>query len=334
MELTEVENHKCIVCGYKKIGVERNDLPLCGWCNNPKFLNLLAATTRETDEAVQKANFIDTTNDPLFSFIADLGMLGSEHPFMASLRQVLGEVIRQVSGKGITDVETYAGKDTINMEDLYGAVRFRYMPRFLGLLRELNLIEFETEEVDGRNILRRVKIPEGSLIQKIAATAESASGMEDPKLTRASAFTLGYITLKSIEKTLEILHQKGKLHYGQALTKFYPIDKNNRIMVVKGYTAPIAFIFGWWASKGIQFTEYDLQRFLGNRGLMGRQFRRVVNWLGGGHPSSVQVLYKFETITMNGVPVLRFTLNPNYDALRERILERERERERERGEVT
>src|SRR5207249_5827695 len=118
-------------------------------------------------------------------------------------------------------------------------------------------------------------------ISKVAATTEAALALENPSLDRAAAFTLGFVTLHAMKNTLDLVRKNGKLYYGEALTRLYPIDKNGRVMVVKGFTAPVAFILGRWARQIDQFSEYDLQRYLANRGLVGRNFHKVVSWLSG-----------------------------------------------------
>ncbi len=327
-----LDDYKCVICGYRKMGVEaKNGVPLCGYCYDPKFFAILSETVADLDEQISQATFIDSTRNPLLSFVADVGMMCSEHNLLTSLRVVLGQVIAQVGEKGITDLGEVVGRDSFDIADLYGVARFRDVARFLGLLKEFGLIEFVTEEEDGKKFIRRIKPTEGKLISKIAATSEAAGSAETPSLDRGAAFTLGYVTLQAMKKTIELVRQNGKLYYGEGVTKLYPIDKNDRIMVIKGFTAPVAFVLGRWAREIDQFSEYDLQRYLGNRGLTGRRFHRVVNWLSGGHPSSVHVLYKHQPILLNGVPVLQFTLNREYVRLRERIQGRIRDRERERA---
>jgi len=327
-----LDDYKCIICGYRKMGVEaKNGVPLCGYCNEPKFYNILAETVADLDDQVSQATFIDSTKNPLLSFVADIGMMCSEHNFMTSVRTVLGQVLTQIGEKGITDAGKVTGRDSIDIADFYGVARFRDIARFFGLLSELGLIEFETEEVEGKKFVRRIKPTEGKLITKVAATSEAAGSAEVPTLERGAAFTLGWVTLHAMKNTIELVHKNGKLYYGEGLTKLYPIDKNNRVMVVKGFTAPVVFILWYWARQMDQFSEYDLQRYLGNRGLSGRRFRRIVAWLSGGQTSSVHVLYKHEPVLLNGVPVLRFTLNREYVRMRDRILQRIRDRERERA---
>jgi len=310
-ERANVKGDRCIICGYKKWSSKEDmDKPLCLWCGDPLFYAVLDEVIQQLDSEIESSPIIDCNTNPLFSFVADLGMLGTQHNFLASLRDVLGEMVRQVAAEG-----------RAAFDELWSASKLKHIYQFLSLLQDIELVNIDAEAEEVR--------PKSSIFQKVATITEV-----DARFKRASTFVLGYVTLKAIEKTLELVQSNGELHYGEGMTKIYPIDRNGRILVLKGYTAPISFIFGTWARGRNEFDDGFLHGFLSNRGIGGREYVKVKNWFTSSRPGSVIGLYTFQTILgVNGFPVYAFKLDPEYQQIRDRILERARERIRQRSEA-
>jgi len=308
-----VGNERCIICGYRKLDTEQKHLaePLCGFCANPRFMAVLDEVIEQLDNEIEGSTIIDCDSNPLFSFVADLGMLGTQHPSLASMRKALGQLVRQVAAEGMAEVDQLR----------WSGARFRQTVVVLGLLHELGLISFEQEN--------RVVKPTTLLFSKVATATEV-----DARLERASTFVLGHVILKAINRTLHLVKEEGRLYLGEGITKIYPRNKEDRVMIFKGYTALISLVFGYsWALGRNEIDESFLHLFLSNRGVTGRDYFTMKNWLTGSQPGSVIALYTFETHKgVDGFPVCVLKLNPEYQRIRDRILERVRERERERGE--
>lgn len=307
-EIVNVKGNRCIICGYKEWSSKDMDKPLCLWCGDPLFHAVLNEVIQQLDSDIESSSIIDCNTNPLFSFVADLGMLGTQHNFLASLRDMLGEMVRQVAAEG-----------HVAFDELWSSAKLKNIYQFLGLLQDIELVNIDAKAEEVR--------PKSPIFQKVATVTEV-----DARFKRASTFVLGYVTLKAIEKTLELIQNNGELHYGEGITKMYPVDKNGRILVIKGYTAPISFIFGMWAKGTSEFVDRLLHDFLSRRGIMGREYVKVKNWFTASRPGSVIGLYTFQTILgVNGFPVYAFKLNPEYQQIRDRILERARERVRQRS---
>lgn len=312
MSRLKIDGAKCIICGYRKRDFEQKHLPepLCSFCANPRFMAVLEEVIQQLDDEINGSILLDCDANPLLSFVADLGMLGTQHPFLASMRKVLGELVRQVSAEGIAEVDQLR----------WSGARFRQTVLVLGLLLDLGFISLEEENT----IVR----PINPVFRKVATATEV-----DARLERASTFILGYVILKTIDRTLHLIKEKGTLYYGEGITKIYIRDKRDRVMILRAYTSLISLIFGTWALGKNEVDESFLHLFLSNRQVTGRDYFSIKNWLTGSMPGSVIALYTFETHNgVNGFPVCVFKLNPEYQRIRDRILERIRERERARGE--
>jgi len=290
--------------------------PLCyTWCRLPEFKRMIGAFVEIVDENVKSASYIDCDpkNNPVFSFVADLGTLGLEHPFLITFREVLGKLTSQV-----------ARQSRISAQQLSQVARFRYFMRPLIFLDRLGIVK---NILDDQKIFVGVDIPSDSIIRKISATIET-NPSETNKL-RCSRFLMGYIFLKAVYMTLDIIErQNGELNMGQGITMLYERG------ILKDFTAPIALIFGMWAigSKAYFpiFSERKVRDFLDMRGISKRKIERIINRITGDQPGSENcLLEKLEQIVNQyGDREYRFEFRVSYVRERERVYERARERER------
>jgi hypothetical protein len=315
--MQRVTNDRCIICGYRKLPMETltERQPLCSWCNNPNFKRMIRAFVDIVDENVTAASYIDCDpkSNAVFSFVADLGTLGLEHPFLITFREVLGKLTSQVSRQS-----------RISTQQLLQIARFRYFMKpiiFLGRLGIVNII------LDNQKNFVGIDIPPDSIIRKISASIES-NPSESNKL-RASRFLLGYIFLKAIDLTLSLIEQqKGVLNVGEGITILYERG------ILKDFTAPIALVFGMWAigSKAYfpAFPERKVRDFLCQRELAGRKIERVVNRITSDQPGCENCLLEKleETINQYGDREYLFEFRASYVRERERVYDRARERER------
>jgi hypothetical protein len=180
---------------------------------------------------------------------------------------------------------------------------------------------------DKQNRFIAIDIPPDSIIRKISATIE-ANPSESNKL-RASRFLLGYIFLKAIYMTLDLIaKQNGELYVGQGITLLYERG------ILKDFTAPISLIFGIWAigSKAYfpTFSERKIRDFLSQRRIPNRKIERIINRITGDQPGFENCLLERleQTINQYGDREYKFEFRASYVRERERVYERARERER------
>lgn len=308
MEEKSVPKDRCIICG-RRFG-EPREKPLCNWCGTSKFYEVLSSVVDVLDSQLAESERIDVDDNPLFSLVADLGMLGSKHPLMAMPWKVISSIITELAGRASSEVD---------INKLWNAAGLRNIHDFLELLLEQNLITLDEHR-------ETVKTSMNSIFHKAYADLEIK-----PRFNRSTAFILGYITLKSMKETLEKINSNGTLLCGEGITKLYSIsiDENDkvRIRMPKSYLATISFVFGSWAKGWDEFSELELHKFLASCGITGREYRYVVGMLTGAS-SAVHGLYKeFKPEVLGRKPIYRFKLSDEYVRVRERIYERMRERE-------
>jgi len=90
------KGNRCIICGEPIGGTGQ----LCAWCQDPRLEEVLRNLIDEVDSELQQATRIDVKTNPIFSLVADLGILGIRHPFLASPSKMLARLIVE-GGKGL-----------------------------------------------------------------------------------------------------------------------------------------------------------------------------------------------------------------------------------------
>lgn len=310
MEKENVPGNRCIICGYRKTVSELADeIPLCSWCGG-RFHTVLGSFLEILQSELDSAEFIDCENNPFFSFVADLGIFGTSYHFIASMRHMLGLMVNKIAQSG-----------QVKLDRLWRVAGLRNVRVILALLKEVGLIDIKDGSTPEDYV---ITMAQDELLGKIRSTAEA-----DPELNRASTFLLGYSILRSIDKTIDLIKKQGFLSIGDGITKLYPVTRKNKVMILKGFTAPLSFVFGWWANESDEFTDLEIHRFLSNRGVTGRNVYKVEQWFTQYQPGSIHRLFTFTTVDMGGVLVTKFKYHESYQKMRERTLERLRERERE-----
>lgn len=321
--MTDVDPGKCVICGYRKIPIEITSIPypLCVHCNSKELNNMLWATLRETEEDLARSETIDCEGNPLFSFIADLGALGTAHHFLNRFKDVIALMARQVATEGkIVFKELLHSMGTGNIWE-----RAHLLRNFLDLLVDTNLITIRESLIEGK-IAKKYVVEQDSLLTKISSTAE-----EESLLQRAATFGFGYATLRGMEITINSAKTKGKLSLEErdGILKLYPTTRDGRVLVLKEFTAPLIYVFMTWAEGKNQFSEYELMRFLSARGISGKRFDRIKNRLISVLPGTFHKLVTYETVYLERIPTVRFNINSEYVRLRDdRIRNRARQRER------
>ncbi|MEM2261194.1 MAG: hypothetical protein QXW55_04295 [Candidatus Bathyarchaeia archaeon] len=293
-------SNRCIVCGEP---IEQEQL--CSWCKDPRFESILQSLVENVDEQLQQTTRIDVKMNPTFSLIADLGLLGIRHPYLALPSKILARLINE-SGKG---------KRVLEVNNLrYG--QKNPFP-FLLLLDAFGLIKYNMQ-------MNEIHIPDDSILLKIRHEIEV-----DPKRSPAAAFALGYLTLKAMLQTINIAKTK-TVEYGEGITALYSAtrDRNGRIKIVmpKSYVAALSFIFGYWARGFTEFSELDLHKFMVVRGITGKEFSEVLANLSCAFATAHALYERISTEYLGRVPIYRFKLNEEYVRLYERLRERTRVR--------
>jgi hypothetical protein len=295
-----VKGSRCIVCG------DRIDAgQLCDWCRDPRFEGVLRGLIEEVDLQLKQATRIDVKSNSTFSLIADLGLLGTRHPLLSSPSKIIAVLITE-GGKGIRKFK---------MRDLYYGQRD--VKPFLMMLHDLGLVVCDEAKEE-------VTIPDDSVLLKIKHELEV-----DPRRNPAAAFALGYVTLKSILKTLELAKQQ-VVQYGEAVMCLYSITKSTegkvRVTMPKSYMATLSFVLGSWARGFTEFSELDLHKFMVDRGVIGKEFKEVLATLSCAFATTHGLYERANVEHLGRVVIHRFRLSEDYVRLYERIRERLRTR--------
>jgi hypothetical protein len=292
---------RCIICG-DRIGI---GLQLCDWCRDPKFEDVLRGLIEEVDSELKQASRIDVKANPTFSLIADLGILGTRHPLLASFSKMIAVLITE-GGKGIREFKA---------RDLYYGQRD--VKPFLMMLHDLGFVVYDATQEE-------VMIPDDSVLLKIKHELEA-----DPHRNPAAAFALGYATLKSILKTLELARQR-LVEYGEGVTCLYSITRNGsggvRMTMPKSYMATLSFVLGSWAREFTEFSELDLHKFMIDRGVMGKEFKEVLAILSCAFATAHGLYERASVEHLGRIAIHRFRLSEDYIRLYERIRARQRTR--------
>jgi hypothetical protein len=295
-----VEGSRCIVCGDRISAGQ-----LCDWCRDPRLEEVLRGLIEEVDSQLKQATRIDVKANPTFSLIADLGILGTRHPLLSSPSKIIAMLITE-GGKGIRE---------FRVRDLYYGQRD--VKPFLMMLHDLGFVVYDEAKEE-------VTIPDDSILLKIKHELEI-----DPRRNPAAAFALGYATLRSILKTLELAKQR-VVQYGEAVTCLYSITKSTegkvRITMPKSYMATLSFVLGFWARGFTEFSELDLHKFMVDRGVTGKEFKEVLATLSCAFATAHGLYERASVEHLGRVVVHRFRLSEDYVKLYERVRARQRAR--------
>jgi hypothetical protein len=256
----------------------------------------------EVDSELQQATRIDVKTNPIFSLVADLGILGIRHPFLASPSKMLARLIVE-GGKGLR---------VFKMSDLrYGQ---KDVKPFIMMLHDFGLVIYDEDK-------GKVTIPDQSILLKIKHELEV-----DPRRNPAAAFALGYMTLKSIIKTLELAKQR-MVEYGEGVTCLYSVtkDEEGRVKVIlpKSYMATLSFVLGYWAKGITEFSELDIHKFMVSRGVTGKEFNEVLATLSCAFATAHGLYERASVEHLGRVAIYRFKLTEEYARLYERVRTRQ-----------
>lgn len=279
------------------------DQQLCSWCRDARFESVLRALIEDVDEQLQQTTRVDVKTNPTFSLIADLGILGIRHPRLSSLAKMVARFIIE-GGRGVR---------TLRLENLrYGQKDPRPL---LLLLDNFGLVKYDEEKGE-------VKIPETSILLKVKYELEV-----DPKRNPAAAFVLGYLTLKAMLQTIEIIKTR-PVQYGEGITALYSItkDKKGQIKMImpKSYVATLSFVLGHWVRGFTEFSELDLRKFMIMRGITGKEFSEILASLSCAFATSHALYERVSAEYLGRVPIYRFKLSDEYFRVYERLRERAR----------
>lgn len=300
----DMEKSKCLICGEPLPDETRQ---LCDWCQDSRFEEVLAVLLDEVDSQLQQVTRVDVQTNQLFSLVTDLGILGVRHPRLASFSKAIAKLLIE-GGRGVRK---------LRVNDLrYGQ---RDVKPFLFMFHDFGLVIYDDEKDE-------VRIPDGSLLLKIKYELEV-----DPRRNPAAAFALGYVTLKAILKTLKIARTR-KVEYGEGITGLYSITKSNivtggvRVTMPKSYMATLAFVLGYWARGIIEFSELDLHKFMGSRGITGREFGEVLATLSCAFATAHALYERVSVEKLGRISVHIFKLSGEYVRLYEQLRTRVRAR--------
>jgi hypothetical protein len=294
-----VKGNRCMVCGEP---IEETG-QLCTWCQDPRLEETLKNLIDETDSQLQQVSRIDVKANPAFSLIADLGILGIRHPLLASHSKIIAKLI----------VEGGKGTRKFKMRDLqYGQIDIR---PFIMMLHDLGFVMYDDTKEE-------VEIPEQSVLLKIEHELEV-----EPRRNPASAFALGYATLESILKTLELAKQR-IINYGEGITCLYRVSKSKegkvKMIMPKSYMATLSFVLGCWARGITEFSELDIRKFMISRGVSGKEFTEVLATLSCAFATAHGLYERVSAEHLGRIVIYRFKLADEYVRLYERVRTRRR----------
>ena len=296
-----VERTRCLICGES---LPEETEQLCRWCRDPRLREILVALIDEVDSQLQQVRRVDVRTNPAFSLVADLGILGTRHPLLASFSKIIAKLLIE-GGKGIKKLEVNSLR--------YGQKDVR---PFLLMLHDFGLVTYDEQQ-------DKVTIPDESFLLKIRYELEV-----DPRRNPAAAFALGYITLRAILKTLELAETR-RIEYGEGVTGLYSITRDAitgrvRITMPKSYMATLTFVLGYWAKDFQEFSELDLRKFMANRGITGREFSEVIATLSCAFATTHALYERVSVEPLGRIPIYRFRLSSEYTRLYERLRTRVR----------
>jgi hypothetical protein len=306
--LPEVNPDKCIVCGCQREFDEVFDLgPICPFCSGDKTSEMLAALDQEITQEVASTELLDCDGVDLFRFVSDLGSLGSSHMHLQVVRDVIGSILISIKGKNRVD---------------YYSLRRRTDPvrlvQILDYLDELGYIKVHRRS--DSPIIDHVTIPKDNIIDKAYVAMEATEGW---KQHREPSFVMAALVIKGLDQAIGVIKEQGSIKVGEGITRLYV--SGDKVYVPRQFTAPLMFILGSWANSEDEFTESSISSFMTRRGIQSKERDRVVRFIGGLNPGSQNTIYKMETYSPGmGIKELRFVLNPQFAAVRERLRSRTR----------
>jgi hypothetical protein len=297
------ERSRCIICGEF---IHNGAKQLCDWCQDPKVEEVLKELIDDVDSQLQQVSRIDVQTNPTFSLVADLGLLGVRHPLLASFSKVIAKLINE-GGKGVRRFKMNALR--------YGQ---KDIKAFIMMLHDSGLVAYDDAKDE-------VTVPDQSILLKIKYQLEV-----EPRRDPVAAFALGYVTLKSILKTVELAKQR-RVEYGEGVTGLYSATRDGatgrvKIVMPKSYMATLTFVLGYWAKGITEFSELDIHRFMVDRGITGREFGEVLATLTCAFATTHALYERVSVEHLGRVSIHRFKLNEEYVKLYERIRTRERAR--------
>ena len=311
---------RCLICGYKFQEREQMhyDYPLCPICNDDTLIKLLHNLVNEAEKRSRAVPFIACEADPLFSFLADLGMFATTHPFLKTVKEVMVALPREY---------IRIKKKRFPFRELQ-----KYLPQSrpskrIKRLRQIIEFFFDVGFIKYRATIDGYKVPfidEDSILFKVFITTE-----HETKLQRASSMVFGYSLLKGIIISIEWI-RKEKLKEEptgerRGILRLYPERKDKKLMILKEVTAPIMFFLFVWANNIKEFSEFELKSFLAFRGISGEKANAIRNWLKSLIPGAHhKMIEKYREEYIGESMYTRFYFNPEYLRLRERFRERER----------
>ncbi|MEM3504273.1 MAG: hypothetical protein QXE05_05250 [Nitrososphaeria archaeon] len=287
---------RCVICGE-----HLNDpTQLCSWCGDPNLEESLKALIYEVEDRMQQMDRIDIKAEPVFSLIADMGLLGLRHKLLTSFTKALATLILES-----------ARTNRLSLRKIqYGQ---RNVEQFILLLQDLNFVNYN------RNI-REISIPDGSIFYKIRHEVEI-----EPRRNPAAAFILGYIVLKVLLRTIETIKGGEKITFGEGITLLYSLtskDDKIKVMMPKGFTAALVFILGHLSRGFVDFSEIDLRKFMNERGVTGKEFETILATYTCAFASVHALFERAEVQSFGRLTIYWFRLNSEYTRIYERIRER------------
>lgn len=314
----QLSRKRCGICGYRKIREpEVRLLPyLCYWCspNEIKELGpreLIEDMTVEAEGHLKQKRLTSCESIDVLSFIADIGELGSRHPYLKQFSSMLGLIAAQVALERRYTPERLL-KVASGGNPMIKRARVRQCIEFL---TDVGLLE----RGKGKYIYERFR--PSDLLLDLATSVEAVSRVESELPPRLANCVAGYALLKGIGIAIDWL-RGGAQGEPSGIIKLYPMGTNGKLWIPKSFTAPTMFLLGHLAHGHGELSENYLRAWLSSREISGKDANWIVNWLARTVPSSshrlVDPLY-------NG-RVYHFKFNPSYVRMRDRYRDRRRRR--------
>jgi hypothetical protein len=284
---------RCVICGEHI----DDSIQLCSWCQDPNLEESLKALVYDIEDKIHQLDRIDIKAEPIFSLIADMGLLGLRHKLLTSFTKALATLILES-----------ARTNKLSLKKVqYGQ---RNVEQFILLLQEFNLVNYD------RN-LREITIPVDSVFYKIRHEVEI-----EPRRNPAAAFILGYIVLKVLLKTIQTIKEGKRITFGEGITLLYSLiskDDKIKVMMPKGFTAALVFILGHLSRGFVDFSEIDLRKFMNERGVTGKEFETILATYTCAFASVHALFERAEVQSYGRITIYWFRLNSEYTRLYERI---------------
>jgi len=320
-EKFSLNNHKCWICGYRKLDVEKKMSPryLCFWCSpseegeeqlTPELL--INDLILEAGEHLRNGNLIRCEDIDVLSLIADIGDLGGRHPHFKQFTSMIGLIAVQVVLE-----KSYTPRKLLKVAE--GATlneKWKRVCQCIFFLTDVSLLEHG----EGRYIQDRFR--PSNLLLELTSSIESVSKVEEELPPRIANCIAGYALLYGIKTSIEWLKKDGQ---GEptGIIRLYPRNSHGKIWIPKRFTATTMYLMGHLAHGYDEFSENELRAWLSNREITGNDASWIINWLNRTIPSAHRLVNpRFDGIAYH------FSFNLNYVRMRERFRERIRGRSR------